>query len=168
MWRYPLAVGAALLAFGLRELMQPFLEAHMPALFFMIAAVLVGFYLGIRPAILVVVIGIPLADYYFVPPFKNFGHIDKADFILFVAFPTVTLSLLVMIEWLRRTQHEARLFTEVARCRYDMLLRAEKRRKQARNPASQSLSLMARHSMKNTAEAASACTVANVMTEEAL
>ncbi|OXC74221.1 hypothetical protein BSU04_33400 [Caballeronia sordidicola] len=63
-----MALVAALAAFGARELMHPVLEAHMPALFFTIAAVLVGFFMGIGPAILVVAIGVPVADYFFVPP----------------------------------------------------------------------------------------------------
>ena len=129
LWRYAVAVGGAATAFGLRDLLHPLLDAHMPALFFTIAAVLTGFTLGIRPAVLVVLIGIPVADYYFVPPYGNFSHVDRADLILFIAFPGATLLFLLMIEWLRRTQHEAKLFTEVARCRYEMLMRAEKRRK---------------------------------------
>ncbi len=111
--------------------MHPVLEAHLPALFFTIAAVWVGFFLGIRPAILVVFIGVPIADYYFVPPYADFGDFDKEDVILFVGFPLVTLLFLTMIEWLRRTQHEAKLLRDVARSRHDMLLRADKRRRRA-------------------------------------
>ncbi|CAN7602895.1 DUF4118 domain-containing protein [Caballeronia sp. LjRoot29] len=122
---------AAIAAFGLRELLHPVLEAHLPALFFTVAAVLVGFYLGIGPGILVVLIGVPIADYYFVPPYSNFGYFDKEDVILFIGFPFVTLLFLAMIEWLRRTQHEARLMGEVARSRHDMLVRADKRRRRA-------------------------------------
>ncbi|MGV7244226.1 DUF4118 domain-containing protein [Caballeronia sp. M23-90] len=126
-----MALVAALAAFGARELMHPVLEAHMPALFFTIAAVLVGFFLGIGPAILVVAIGVPVADYFFVPPYANFGYFDKEDIILFVGFPAATLLFLGMIEWLRRTQHEAKLFAEVASSRHQMLLRSDKRRRKA-------------------------------------
>ena len=130
-WRYGVATVAALAAFGARQLMHSVLEAHMPALFFTISAVLVGFRLGLGPAALVVLIGIPLADYFFVPPYSNFGVFDKEDLILFIGFPAVTLLLLVMIEWLRRTQKEAQLLGDVARSRHEMLQRAEKRRRQA-------------------------------------
>jgi K+-sensing histidine kinase KdpD len=130
-WRYAAALVAALAAFGARELMHPVLEAHMPALFFTIASVMVGFSLGIGPAVLVVIVGVPVADYYFVLPYANFGSFDKEDVILFVGFPSATLFFLGMIEWLRRTQHEARLLGEVARARHGILVRAEKRRKEA-------------------------------------
>lgn len=130
-WRYAVAIGAALAAFGARQLLHPVLETHMPALFFTVAAVFVGFRLGFAPALLVVLIGIPVADYYFVPPYRNFGTFDKEDVILFVGFPTVSLLFLFLIEWLRRTQHQAHLLSEVARSRHDILLRAEKRRKRA-------------------------------------
>jgi K+-sensing histidine kinase KdpD len=130
-WRYGVAIVGALAAFGARQLLHPVLETHMPALFFTITAVLVGFRLGLGPAGLVVLIGVPVADYFFVPPYSNFGYFDKEDLILFIGFPSVTLMLLVMIEWLRRTQHEARLLGEVARSRHEMLKRAEKRRRQA-------------------------------------
>lgn len=101
----------------------------MPVLFFTIASVLVGFSLGIGPAILVVIVGVPVADYYFVPPYANFGIFDKEDVILFVGFPSATLPFLCMIEWLRRTQHEAKLLGDVAKARHDILLHADKRRK---------------------------------------
>lgn len=45
-WRYAAALLAAMAAFGARELMHPMLEAHMPALFFTVAAVITGFSLG--------------------------------------------------------------------------------------------------------------------------
>ncbi|MFM0157063.1 DUF4118 domain-containing protein [Paraburkholderia sediminicola] len=141
-WRYAAALLAAVTAFGARELMHPVLEAHMPALFFTVAAVLVGFSLGIGPACLVVLVGVPLADYYFVPPYRNFDYVDKADLILFVSFPIVAFLFLGMIEWLRRTQHEARLLGEVARSRHDMLLRADRRRGQAEASRSMSARLL--------------------------
>ena len=78
----------------------------------MIAAVAVGFSLGIGPAILIVVLSLPLADFFFVPPYREFSTLDKSDVILVTGFPTVTLAFLAMIEWLRRTQYEARLIAE--------------------------------------------------------
>lgn len=131
LWPYGVAVGAVAIAFCARELLHPFLESHMPAVFFTIAAVAVGFSLGIRPAIVVVILGWPLADYFFVPPFEELAYLDKDDVILILAFPCVTLLFLMMIERLRRTQYEARLIAEVAKSRHDMLLRAEQRRVRA-------------------------------------
>jgi len=127
-WRYGVAMIALAIAFGVRLLLQHFLVAHMPTLFFMIAAVAIGFSLGIGPAILVVVLSLPLAEYFFVPPFNHFDGFDKGDAIRVIGFPTATLAFIAIIEWLRRTQYEARLIAEVANSRLDMLLRAEKRR----------------------------------------
>jgi K+-sensing histidine kinase KdpD len=110
---------------------QPPCSPSAHALFFTIAAVLIGFRLGVGPAVFVVAIGVPIADYYFVPPYADFSRFDKEDLILCIGFPLVTLMFLCMIEWLRRTQHEARLLGEVANSRLEMLLRAEKRRKHA-------------------------------------
>ncbi len=145
-WRYAAALLAAIAAFGARELMHALLEAHMPALFFTIAAVLVGFSLGIGPASFVVLVGVPLADYYFVPPYANFAYVDRADLILLIGFPSVTFLFLGMIEWLRRTQYEARLLGEVARSRHDMLLRADERRRQAEASRSMSDKLLSQFS----------------------
>jgi len=127
-WRYGVALIALALALGARLLLQPVLAAHMPTLFFMIAAVAIGFSLGIGPAILLVLLSLPLAEYFFVPPFEQLSSFDKNDIIKIVGFPTVTFSFLAMVEWLRRTQYEARLIAEVAKSRLDMMLRAEKRR----------------------------------------
>jgi hypothetical protein len=135
-WRYGVALLALAVAFGTRMVLHPFLETHMPTLFFVLAAVAVGFSLGLGPAILIVVLSLPLADYFFVPPYRQLTTLDKSDFILVTGFPTVTLAFLAMIEWLRRTQYEARLIAEVAKSRLDMLLRAEKRRLKTEKSAS--------------------------------
>jgi K+-sensing histidine kinase KdpD len=129
LWRYGVSVAAAGAALSVRLALHPYLETHMPALFFTLAAIAVGYWLGIWPALLVVALGLPLADFYFVPPFAQFDHIEKSDLILLIGFPLVSCILLWVIESLRRSQQEARLFAEVARSRYDMLLRKNARRK---------------------------------------
>ena len=128
LWRYGVSVLALAAALGARLALHPLLGEHLPDVFFMTAAIAIECSLGMGPAILVVVLGLPLADFFFVPPFRQFGDLDHDDVILIIGFPTVTLGFVAVIEWLRRTQYEARLIAEVARSRLAMLQRAETRR----------------------------------------
>ena len=122
------AAAALILASTVRLLLHPLLGPVMPGSAFCIAAVLVEYYFGLAPALVVMVFGLPIADYLFVPPYRMISVFDRRDVILLVAYPTITLLILGLIESLRRVQYQAELLTRVARSRYDMLLRADNER----------------------------------------
>jgi K+-sensing histidine kinase KdpD len=132
-WLY---AGAALaIASAVRLSLHPLLGPVMPGSTFCIAAVLIEYYFGLAPALAVMVFGLPIADYLFVPPYRAIGDFDQRDIILIVSYPLITLLILVLIESLRRVRYQAELLTEVARSRYDMLLRADNERALAERAA---------------------------------
>jgi len=51
----------------------------MPGTAFLIAAVLVEYHCGLAPSLLVVLAGLGLADYLFVPPYGRIDIIDASD-----------------------------------------------------------------------------------------
>ncbi|WP_323117907.1 DUF4118 domain-containing protein [Burkholderia alba] len=125
-WLY---AGAALaIASGGRALIHPLVGPIMPGTLFFIAAALVEYFLGLAPAIAVMVLGLGIADYLFVPPYGQFDGLDQSDLALIISYPLVTLLVIGLIERLRRAQCRAELIAQVARSRYEMLLRLDNER----------------------------------------
>jgi hypothetical protein len=100
----------------------------MPGTAFAIAASLVQYYLGLAPALTVMLLGLCIADYLFVPPYATLSVINQNDIVLLVSYPLVTLLVIALIERLRRAQFRAQLISSVAQSRYEMLLREDNQR----------------------------------------
>jgi PAS domain-containing protein len=127
-WRYLAALAAFVLALVVRRELHPILGHYLPALFFTVAAILVEFFFGLGPALTVLFISLPALDFYFVPPFEDFGEIDRTDFIVIAGHLAINLLGIGLIEWLRRVQFQAELLAEVSRSRYEILLRVDNER----------------------------------------
>jgi K+-sensing histidine kinase KdpD len=123
---------ALAIASGVRTLLHPFLGSAMPGAVFCIAAALIEYFFGLGPSLVTMLIGLGIADYFFVPPYGNILVFDRADVILVIPYPTVTIFVISLIERLRRAQFRAEMFAAVAKSRYEMLLRADNTRALAR------------------------------------
>ena len=130
--RWCLAVVALVIASAVRFALHPLLGPMMPATTFCICASLVEYFLGLGPALTVMILGLGIADYMFVPPYRNVTFIDAHDVVLSISYPLVTLIVITLIERLRRAQFRAQLITAVAQSRYEMLLRNDNERALAR------------------------------------
>jgi K+-sensing histidine kinase KdpD len=126
--RWCFAALALLIAGGVRLMLHPFLGPIMPGTAFLIAAALIEYYFGVAPAITVMVVGMALADYLFVPPYQEIDVLNRSDLGLLVSLPLIGILVIVLIEKLRRSQFRAELIALVAQCRYEMLLRADNER----------------------------------------
>jgi K+-sensing histidine kinase KdpD len=128
-----LAAAAALaIASGVRMLLHPILGPVMPGTAFCIAAALVEYFCGLAPGLTVMLLGLGIADYLFVPPYETIAVFDRADLVLVISYPLVTLLVIILIERLRRAQFRAELIASVAQSRYEMLLRHDNERMLAR------------------------------------
>ncbi|CAG9275020.1 DUF4118 domain-containing protein [Paraburkholderia unamae] len=130
--RWCLAACALAAASLIRFVLHPILGPMMPGTTFCIAASLVEYFLGLAPALTVMVLGLGIADYMFVPPYENFTHLDLHDLVLLVSYPLVTVIVITLIERLRREQCRGQLIASVAQSRYEMLLRHDNERALAR------------------------------------
>lgn len=130
--RWVIAGAALVSAAAIRTLLHPLLGPIMPATAFLIAAALVEFYCGLAPALCVMLAGLCLADYLFVPPYGRLDTIDQSDIRLLISYPLITLIVITLIERLRRAQYRAELQTAVSQSRYEMLLRHDNERLLAR------------------------------------
>ncbi|VVE52240.1 DUF4118 domain-containing protein [Pandoraea anhela] len=126
--RYVGALMVVLAAFLIRSLLHPVLDHAMPGVFFVCAAIIVEFTWGLGPAIMAMVISIPIFDFFFVPPFRDIAELDRRDVMIVAGFMLITPLSVALIERLRRAQYRAELLAEVAQTRYEMLLRAENER----------------------------------------
>ncbi|WP_431823596.1 DUF4118 domain-containing protein [Burkholderia sp. F1] len=130
--RWVAALAALGLASGVRLLLHPLLGPVMPGTAFSVAAVLIEYYFGLAPALTVMLAGLCIADYLFVPPYGVFDVIDRTDILFVVSYPLIALVLISLIERLRRAQFRAELIASVAQSRYEMLLRHDNERLLAR------------------------------------
>jgi K+-sensing histidine kinase KdpD len=126
--RWLFAAAALAAAAGVRLALHPLLGPIMPGTAFCIAASLVEYYLGLAPALTVMLLGLCVADYLFVPPYSSVTILDRSDVVLVVSYPIVTLLVITLIERLRRAQFRAQLIASVAQSRYEMLLRQDNER----------------------------------------
>lgn len=116
------------IAAGLRALLHPLIGPIMPGSAFLIAAALVQYFYGLAPALTVMLLGLGIADYFFVPPYGELTVLDRSDVALLVSYPIITLLNIVLIERLRRAQYRAELIASVAQSRYEMMLRHDNER----------------------------------------
>ncbi|MBN3763718.1 DUF4118 domain-containing protein [Burkholderia sp. Ac-20365] len=130
--RWFAAVAALCIAAGVRLMLHPLLGPVMPGTAFAIAAVLVEYYFGLAPALTVMLAGLGIADYLFVPPYAALGVINRSDVLFVISYPLVALVVITLVERLRRAQFRAELITSVAQSRYEMLLRHDNDRMLAR------------------------------------
>lgn len=119
---------ALVVAAGVRLLLHPVLGPIMPGTAFLIAAVLIEYFCGLAPALVVMISGLCLADYLFVPPYGRLDVFDRSDIALLVSYPLITLLVIALVERLRRSQFRAELLAAVAQSRYEMLLRHDNER----------------------------------------
>jgi K+-sensing histidine kinase KdpD len=126
------AAAALAVACDVRMLLHPFIGPFLPGTAFCIAASLVEYFFGLAPALAVMLLGLGIADYLFVPPYAAITVFNQADVVLLISYPLVTLLVIVLIERLRRSQFRAELIASVAQSRYEMLLRHDNERMLAR------------------------------------
>lgn len=130
--RWIIAAAALFTAAAIRTILHPLLGPIMPGTAFLIAAVLVEYYCGLGPALSVMLAGLCLADYLFVPPYGRIDIIDGSDVRLLVSYSLITVVVITLVERLRRAQYRAELLASVAHSRYEMLLRGDNERLIAR------------------------------------
>jgi K+-sensing histidine kinase KdpD len=126
--RWIIAAAALCTAAVIRLILHPLLGPIMPGTTFLITAVLVEYYCGLAPAICVMLAGLCLADYLFVPPYGRIEIVDASDIRLLVSYLLITIVVIALVERLRRAQYRAELLAAVAHSRYEMLLRGDNER----------------------------------------
>jgi K+-sensing histidine kinase KdpD len=137
-----LAALSVIVATAARLALQPVLGPARPDITFYIAAATIEYYFGLWPAIAVMVTGFAITDFMFIPPYGELYAIDRHDIILAISYPLLGAVIIGLIERLRRGQYHSDMVAAVARCRYEMLLRADNDRLLARRDAGETHRLL--------------------------
>ena len=130
---YAVAALAFLLAFSIRYALHEWLVALLPYMTFLVAVLLVEYYYGVGPSAMLAIVSIPVGVYFFVAPFNAFdlAEVQTSDILVTVGYALVMGLGIALIESLQRSRYESRLLAEVARTRYEVLLRSESERQSA-------------------------------------
>jgi K+-sensing histidine kinase KdpD len=124
-FRWVAAILAFLVALTARLAFHDFFGPRNPLLFFTIATLVVHFFYGLGPAVMVALAGLPTGVFLFVPPYFSFDGIQRDDVIRVASFAGYTVLYMVLIQHLRRAQYQSVLLAEIAESRYLMLLDSE-------------------------------------------
>lgn len=125
---YGIGLGATAAAFLIRYAAHGVLQAYLPFQLSVIATILVEFFCGFGPAMLPFVIGLVASLYFFIPPFDSFTILEFSDLVYLINYIAVTLFLVVLIEWLRRSEYSRELLLRVSDSRYCMMLHRDNAR----------------------------------------
>jgi K+-sensing histidine kinase KdpD len=109
------------IAFFIRYQLHPILQSTFPILFFVFNTILISFRFGKGPAIFSVLLSIPLAYYFFIPPYGSFDletHIDAFTILIYLLLFGVIIWL---IEKLQRERYRAILIARVAQSRMEIM-----------------------------------------------
>lgn len=103
---YWLAFLSAVLGVVLRLLIDPWLGDQMPYLTFLFAVALTGLYAGTGPAIFCTGLGGLFAYFCFVPPRYRFGFAGTSDWVGFLTYLAVALSMVALTRALTKAHGE--------------------------------------------------------------
>ncbi|MGE3807144.1 MAG: PAS domain S-box protein, partial [Gemmataceae bacterium] len=104
---YGVGVTAVALAFVIRWLLTPVLGSDLPYPTFFLAVMLTAWVGGLRPALLALVLSLPLAGYFFVAPRYSLVLAGAREAIGFGIFTFVSLLMSIMSDSLRKAWQEA-------------------------------------------------------------
>ncbi len=94
--RYGLAVVSIAGATGLRVLLRPVIGDQSPFSTLLFAILLTAWYAGIRPALVALLLGVMLADYFLVPPLGSFGFKGSAQYFELALYLCVGAGIAVL------------------------------------------------------------------------
>jgi PAS domain S-box-containing protein len=105
----PVALAAAVLATLLRFALDPFLRDRSPFLLFAVAVVIAALYGGAWAGIGVVLLGIPICDYFFIEPrYTWFIHDARADSITIALFAVLGALTIFIIHRFHQNKRQLR------------------------------------------------------------
>jgi len=139
--KYSIALGVFGIAFGARYMFHTVISNQLPFTFFIVAIIVTEFYCGLMPALMTLLLSVPVGAYFFIPPFKQFDGVTRTDIFTIAGILSITLLAILLIEQLRRSQYQARLLGEVAQSRYEMLLHVDNARQVAERDVQQGYAL---------------------------
>jgi K+-sensing histidine kinase KdpD len=76
---------------------------------------------------------VPLAFFFFVPPFDSFDVPTAQDGFVFISYIVIALISVGIVEWLQRERYRAELLTRVSNSNFQLLSQASSSLKKLRS-----------------------------------
>jgi K+-sensing histidine kinase KdpD len=130
---YFLAMFGVFVAFSIRFSLHTFLQGNIPMTFFILNTILIALFFGYLPSLLTMVLSVPLAFFFFVPPFDSFDLPTPQDSFVFLSYVLIAMIAVGIVEWLQRERYKAVLLVRVSNSNFQLLSDASLSLKQARN-----------------------------------
>lgn len=130
---YFFAVFGVFVAFCIRFSLHGFLQGNIPMTFFIMNTIVIALFYGYLPSLLTILLSVPLAFFFFVPPFDSFDMPTPQDGFVFGSYILIALIAVGIVEWLQRERYKASLMSRVSDSNFQLLSEASSTLKRAKN-----------------------------------
>ena len=104
--------------------------------FFIMNTIVIALFFGYLPSLVTIVLSVPLAFFFFVPPFDSFDMPTPQDGFVFSSYIMIALIAVGIVEWLQRERYKAELMRRVSNSNFQLLSEASSSLKRAKNQVS--------------------------------
>jgi K+-sensing histidine kinase KdpD len=101
---------------------------------FILNTIIISLFFGYLPSILTIILSIPLAFFFFVPPFDSFDTPTPQDGFVFVSYILIAFIAVGIIEWLQRERYRSVLMAKVSQSNFQLLAETSANLKKATKP----------------------------------
>lgn len=112
------------IAFAIRYALHSFLQNNLPMTFFILNTIIIALLYGFIPSILTIILSIPLAFFFFIPPFDSYDLPTPQDAFVFTSYILIAFISVGIVEWLQRERYRAVLISRVSNSNFQMLSQA--------------------------------------------
>lgn len=133
---YIYAILGVFVAFCIRFSLHSFLQGNIPMTFFIMNTIVIALFFGYLPSLLTIALSIPLAFFFFVPPFDSFDMPTPQDGFVFASYIFIAVISVCIVEWLQRERYKAELMRRVSNSNFQLLREATNSLKRAKNSIS--------------------------------
>ena len=130
---YFFAIFGVFVAFSIRYSLQDFLQGNIPMTFFILNTIIVALFFGYIPSILTIILSVPIAFFFFVPPFDSYDMPTPQDGFVFISYILIAFISVGVVEWLQRERYKAVLISKVSDSNFRLLTQASLSLKKVRS-----------------------------------
>ena len=130
---YFFALFGVFVAFCIRFSLHDFLQGNIPMTFFILNTIVIALFFGYLPSLVTIVFSVPLAFFFFVPPFDSFDTPTPQDGFVFCSYVMIALIAVGIVEWLQRERYKSELMRRVSNSNFQLLSEASYSLKKVKN-----------------------------------
>ena len=131
---YFFAIFGVFVAFSIRYSLHDFLQGNIPMTFFILNTIIIALFYGFIPSLLTILLSVPIAFFFFVPPFDSYDMPTPQDGFVFISYILIAFIAVAIVEWLQRERYKAVLISKVSDSNFRLLTQASLSLKKAREP----------------------------------